>query len=76
MDIEIMKTQVEQDLEELAKEYDAAADNERLWSRGDPTLEGTLTHIENCKHNEKMAKLYRTLASMSLALIETFAEEN
>ena len=62
MDMELMQIQLTQDFEELAEQYEGAADNELLWALGAPTAEATKMHTLNVVHNREMAKLYKALA--------------
>ncbi len=73
MDMELMQIQMVQDFEELAEQYDGAADNELLWALGAPTAEATKMHTQNVMQNREMAKLYRAMAErvpMALAILE------
>lgn len=75
MDNELAMIQMEQDLNELAEQYDVAASNERLWAKGSPDAETAAMHEENAEHASEMAKLYRYLATRALDLIESFQED-
>lgn len=75
MDTELTIIQFTQDMEELAEQYEGAASNERLWSKGAPDTETARMHEKNAEHAFEMAKFYRHLASRALDLIETFQEE-
>ncbi len=75
MDTELMMIQIEQDMNELAEQYDSAADNERLWAKGAPDEETARMHEAHAQQNTEMAKFYRMLATQSLGLVETFMEE-
>ena len=76
MDNELMVIQLEQDFNELAEQYDSAADNEMLWALGAPDAEGTRMHTQNMVHNREMAKLYRTIAHAASALLDLYMEDN
>lgn len=75
MDMELMQIQMKQDFEELAEQYDGAADNEHLWSLGSPDAETAALHAQNVEQNREMAKFYRYLARRALDLVESFEEE-
>lgn len=76
MDTELMMIQMENDFNELAEQYDGAADNELMFALGAPDAESTKMHIQNVAQNREMAKFYRYLATRALDLIESFEEEN
>lgn len=76
MDTELMMIQIENDFNELAEQYDGAAENELLFALGAPDAESTKLHTQNVVQNREMAKFYRYLATRALDLIETFQEEN
>ncbi len=63
MDMELMQIQMKQDFEELAEQYEGAADNELIWSLGAPDAETTKMHTQNAVHCRDMAKMYRELAA-------------
>ena len=63
MDMELMQIQMKQDFEELAEQYDGAADNELIWALGAPDAETTKMHTQNAVHCRDMAKMYRELAA-------------
>ena len=75
MDIETMMIQLDQDLQELAEQYDGAADNELQWALGAPDAEQTRMHTENVVHNRMMAVMYRKMAEQAKSLVETYAED-
>jgi hypothetical protein len=75
MDNELMLIQMEHDFNELAEQYDGAAENEETFALGAPTAEATEMHLQNVVQNREMAKFYRYLASRGLDLIESFEEE-
>ena len=75
MDMELMQIQMKQDFEELAEQYDGAADNELMFALGAPTAEATKMHTENAVQNREMAKFYRYLAGRALDLVESFEED-
>lgn len=76
MDRELTIIQFTQDMNELAEQYDGAAENELLWALGAPDAETTKMHTQNVVQNREMAKFYRDLVTRALDLIETFQEEN
>ena len=76
MDTELMMIQMENDFNELAEQYDGAAENELLFALGAPDAESTKLHTQNVVQNRELAKFYRYLATRALDLIETFQEEN
>lgn len=76
MDTELMMIQMETDFNELAEQYDGAAENELLFALGAPAAEATKLHTQNVVQNREMAKFYRYLATRALDLIESFEEEN
>lgn len=75
MDTELMQIQMEQDFEELAEQYEGAADNELIWALGAPDAETTKMHTQNVVHCRDMAKMYRYLASRTSDLVEYFGED-
>lgn len=75
MDTELMMIQMKQDFEELAEQYDGAAENELLFALGAPDAESTKMHAQNVVQNREMAKFYRYLATRALDLIESFEED-
>lgn len=74
MDTELMMIQMKQDFEELAEQYDGAAENELLFALGAPDAESTKMHTQNVVQNREMAKFYRYLATRTLDLVESFEE--
>ena len=76
MDTELMMIQMENDFNELAEQYDGAAENELLFALGAPDAEATKLHTQNVVQNREMAKFYRYLATRTLDLIESFEEGN
>ncbi len=76
LDMELMRIQMEQDFNELAEQYDGAAENELMFALGAPDAESTKLHTQNVVQNREMAKFYRYLATRTLDLIESFEEEN
>jgi uncharacterized membrane protein len=76
MDTELMMIQMEHDFNELAEQYDGAAENELIFALGAPTAEATKMHTQNVVQNREMSKFYRYLATRALDLIESFEEEN
>ena len=75
MDKELMMIQMENDFNELAEQYDGAAENELMFALGAPTAEATKMHTQNVVQNREMAKFYRYLATRALDLIESFEED-
>jgi len=75
MDTELMMIQMENDFNELAEQYDGAAENELLFALGAPDAEATKLHTQNVVQNREMAKFYRYLATRALDLIESFQED-
>lgn len=75
MDTELMMTQVENDFNELSKQYDTAAEGELDFALGAPKAITTKLHVQNAVQLRNMAKFYRYLASRSLDLIESYEEE-
>lgn len=76
MDTELVMIQMEQDLNDLAEQYEVAAENELLWALGAPDAEQTRMHTQNVEHNREMAKLYRTFAHSVSALVDLYMEDN
>lgn len=76
MDTELMMIQMENDFNELAEQYDGAAENELMFALGAPDAEATKMHTQNVVQNREMSKFYRYLASRVLDLIESYEEEN
>ena len=75
MDTELMMIQMENDFNELAEQYDGAAENELMFALGAPDTESTKMHTQNVVQNREMAKFYRYLATRALDLVESFEEE-
>lgn len=75
MDTELMMIQMENDFNELAEQYDGAAENELMFALGAPDAESTKMHTQNVAQNREMAKFYRYLATRALDLVESFEEE-
>lgn len=75
MDMELMQIQMKQDFEELAEQYDGAAENESIWASGAKTREMIEMHLQNAAQNREMAKFYRYLAGRALDLVESFEED-
>ncbi len=74
MDTEMMMIQMEQDFQELAEQYDSAADNELQWALGAPDAEQTRMHTENVAQNREMAKMYRRMAEHALDILNKYGE--
>lgn len=75
MDMELTKIQMENDFNELAEQYEGAAENELMFALGAPDAEFTKMHTQNVVQNHEMAKFYRYLASRALDLIESYEED-
>ena len=75
LDIETIAIQLEQVLQELAEQYDSAAENELLWALGAPDAEQTRMHTENVVQNRTTAVMYRKMAEQAKTLVETYAED-
>jgi hypothetical protein len=75
MDYELATIQIAQDMEELAKQYEGAAENEYLWALGAPDAEQTQLHTQNMMQNREMAKMYRRMAKYPAALLKLFEED-
>jgi hypothetical protein len=76
MDTETLINQMEQAFENIAKEHDAAADNEYIWSLGAPDAEQTKMHIENMEQHKLLARMYRRMKDDCLAFVETYDDAN
>ena len=76
MDTELMLTQINQDMRELADQYFGAASNERLWAKGANDSETTQMHEQNAIHNHTMGLFYQYLASRALDLVESYEDED
>lgn len=74
MDYELATIQIAQDMEELAKQYEGAADNEYLWALGAPDAEQTQLHTQNMVQNREMAKMYRRMSRKAFDLITKYGE--
>lgn len=75
MDTELLIAQMEQDFETLAKEHDAAADNEYVWALGAPDAESTKMHTENMEQHKLLARMYRRMKEDGLAFVETYDDD-
>jgi hypothetical protein len=78
MDFETVYIQMEQDFEELAKEYEASAENERIWMLGSKDDQTYGMHSANMKQFQLMARMYRRMKEDILSFLETYDdnEEN
>lgn len=74
MDTELTTIQITQDMEELAKQYEVAASNERLWAKGSPDAETAQIHEENVEHATEMAVMYRRMARKAADLATKYGE--
>lgn len=74
MDYELATIQITQDMEELAKQYEGAADNEYLWALGASDAEQTRLHTQNMMQNREMAKMYHRMVKYPAALLKLFEE--
>lgn len=75
MDRELTIIQLTQDMEELAEQYEGAAEHESIWASGAKTREMIEMHLQNAAQNREMAKFYRYLAGRALDLVESFEED-
>lgn len=75
MNTELTTIQITQDMEELAKQYEVAASNERLWAKGSPDAETAQMHEENAKHASAMAEMYHRMAKYPEAILKLFEED-
>ena len=74
MDYEMIMNQMEQDFEELAKEHEVAASNERLWAKGADDSETAAMHEANAEQHIAIAKMYRNMKRDTLAFVETYED--
>jgi hypothetical protein len=74
MDMELTTIQMVQDFSELAEEYDSAASNERLWSKGAEDSDTARMHEENAEHAVMMAQMYRRMAKHAEDLFNKYGE--
>ena len=72
MNTEMLMNQMEQDFEELAKEHEVAASNERLWAKGSSDSETAVLHEENASGHLLLARMYRRMKDDTLAFVETY----
>lgn len=72
MDTELLIIQMELDFEELAKEHEDSASNDRLWAKGAPDAEIAAMHEANAERHLLLARMYRRMKSDGLAFIETY----
>ena len=75
MDTETLLNQMEQDFEELAKEHEVAASNERLWAKGSDDSETARMHEENAEGHLLLARMYRRMKNDTLAFVETYEDD-
>lgn len=75
MDNEFALIRIVQDMEELAKQYAGAAQNESLWASGAHTREAIEMHLQNAAENREMAEMYRRMAKHPEAILRLFEED-
>jgi hypothetical protein len=75
MDMELMQIQMKQDFEELAEQYEGAAENESIWASGAKTREMIEMHLQNAAQNREMAELYHRMAKYPEAILKLFEED-
>ena len=75
MTTESLMNQMELDFENLAKEHEEAASNERLWAKGSDDAETAAMHEENAEEHLLLARMYRRMKDDTLAFIETYDDE-
>ena len=76
MDTEMIMEQMKLDLENLAKEHEAAADNEHIWALGASDAETNRMHSENVIQHKLLARTYRRMKDHILTLVETYYDGN
>lgn len=74
MDTEMLMNQMERDFEELAKEHEIAASNERLWAKGSSDSETTAMHEENARGHLLLARIYCRMKAHALAFVDTYED--
>ena len=75
MTTEEIMNQMELDFEELAKEHEVAASNERLWAKGSSYPHIVQMHEENAAGHLLLARMYRRMKSDTLAFVETYEDD-
>ena len=75
METEMIMNQMEQDFENLAKEHEAAASNERLWAEGSSYPHIIQMHEENAEGHLLLARMYRRMKADTLAFVETYEDD-
>lgn len=75
MDTEMLLNQMEQDFENIAKEHDAAAENERIWALGAHDAEQAEMHTQNMEQHKLLARMYRRMKEHCLAFVETYDDD-
>lgn len=74
MNTQMLKAQIELDFEELAKEHEAAADNEHLWALGTSYPHIAEMHEENEKQHRLLARMYRNMKADIPTFIGTYED--
>lgn len=75
MDTETLLNQMEQDFENLAKEHEVAASNERLWAKGADDSDTAQMHEANAEGHLLLARMYRRMIGDTLAFVETYEDD-
>ena len=75
MDTEMLINQMEQDFEELAKDHETTAENERIWALGAPDAEQAEMHTQNMEQHKLLARMYRRMKDDCLAFVETYDDD-
>ena len=75
MDTETIYLQMEQDFEALAKEHEAAANNEHTWALGCNNPDWVSDYAKQEAIHRELAKMYLKMKEDILAFIETYDEE-
>lgn len=75
MDTQTLMNQMELDFENLAKEHEVAASNERLWAKGASDSETATMHEENAEGHLMLARMYRRMLGDTLAFVETYDDD-
>ena len=71
---EMLLNQMEQDFEELAKEHDAAAENETIWADGTSYPHIEQMHRDNAKFHRLLARMYRRMKDDAIEFIATYED--
>ena len=74
MNTQELMDQMEQDFENLTKEHEVAASNERLWAKGACDSETARMHEENASRHLLLARMYRRMQGDTLAFVETYED--